>query len=510
MPVCEAIRAAQYVRMSTDLQQYSIENQKAAIQQYAQQHGFVVVRTYADAGRSGVVLKHRGALTELLKDVLDGNAGYRAILVYDVSRWGRFQDADEGAHYEFLCKTAGIPIHYCAELFPNDGTLPSAIFKALKRTMAAEYSRELGVKVLSAQKRLAQLGFRMGGTPGYGLRRMLILPDGTRKQELRVGDHKGLATDRVILIPGPKKEVECVRTMFSLAMKTEVSLSEIARSLNQQGSPYIGGRPWATASVGRTLRNPKYVGCNVWGKTSCRLNTRVISLPSGDWVVKAGAFSPIIDQRTFDRVQLVRKRRLVRPTDEELLRRLKQFLRKKGKLTQKLIERGCNMPTLSMYRWRFGNWRQIYKQIGYHAPVSSFLKVDSRTVTSRLRAELLAHITALFPGRVTLFRLPRHTRSLVRLDNSHCISLLICPSFPTIKGDIRWKLNPIPFERGYITLLGRLNRGNADFHSFYMFRNMDKLKPCKLKESNPWWTTGTRLELSQFCEVAKALRSPGE
>jgi len=240
MPVCEAIRAAQYVRMSTDLQQYSIENQKAAIQQYAQQHGFVVVRTYADAGRSGVVLKHRGALTELLKDVLDGNAGYRAILVYDVSRWGRFQDADEGAHYEFLCKTAGIPIHYCAELFPNDGTLPSAIFKALKRTMAAEYSRELGVKVLSAQKRLAQLGFRMGGTPGYGLRRMLILPDGTRKQELRVGDHKGLATDRVILIPGPKKEVECVRTMFSLAMKTEVSLSEIARSLNQQGSPYIG------------------------------------------------------------------------------------------------------------------------------------------------------------------------------------------------------------------------------------------------------------------------------
>jgi hypothetical protein len=31
------------------------------------------------------------------------------------SRWGRFQDADESAHYEFLCKSAGIPVHYCAE-----------------------------------------------------------------------------------------------------------------------------------------------------------------------------------------------------------------------------------------------------------------------------------------------------------------------------------------------------------------------------------------------------------
>jgi len=152
--------------------------------------------------------------------------------------------------------------------------------------------------------------------------------------------------------------------------------------------------------------------------------------------------------------------------------------------------------------------RQIYKQIGYHSPAASFLKVDSRTVTLRLRAELIAHIGALSPGRVTLFRLPRHTRSLVRLDNSHCISLLICPSFPTQKGDIRWKLNPISLERGYIALLGRLNRENAGFHSFYMFKSMDKLKPCKLKESNPWWTTGTQLELSQLCEVAKALQSP--
>ena len=92
---------------------------------------------------------------------------------------GRFQDTDESAHYEFLCKAAGVPVHYCAESFANDGTLSSLLMKTLKRGMAAEYSRELSAKVLAGQKRLACLGFKQGGVPGYGLRRMLVASDGT-------------------------------------------------------------------------------------------------------------------------------------------------------------------------------------------------------------------------------------------------------------------------------------------------------------------------------------------
>src|SRR4029077_16411235 len=176
-PVSDPIPAAQYVRMSDEGQQYSIDNQKAAIQEYAKKHGFVIARTYADAGKSGVVLNRRAALRKLLDDVDRGNTGYKAILVYDVSRWGRFQNSDEAAHYEFLCTRSGIRLHYCAEQFANDDTPSSAILKALKRSMAGEYSRELGVKVLDGQRRLAHLGFKQGGVPGYGLRRMLVSPD---------------------------------------------------------------------------------------------------------------------------------------------------------------------------------------------------------------------------------------------------------------------------------------------------------------------------------------------
>ena len=196
--------------MSTDDQHFSIVNQRAAIQRYADSHGYIVASTYADAGKSGMEIQHRKELRRLLADVMSGQASFQVILVYDVSRWGRFQDVDEGTHYEFLCRSAGIPVRYCAEQFENDGSLSSSMMKALKRTMAAEYSRELGIKTSAGQRRLALLGFHVAGMAGYGLRRMTVSPDGRRRLLLKDGERKAIQTNRTILVPGPKKECDCI------------------------------------------------------------------------------------------------------------------------------------------------------------------------------------------------------------------------------------------------------------------------------------------------------------
>ena len=47
-------RAAQYVRMSTEHQQYSTENQGDKIREYAARRNIEIVRTYADEGKSGL------------------------------------------------------------------------------------------------------------------------------------------------------------------------------------------------------------------------------------------------------------------------------------------------------------------------------------------------------------------------------------------------------------------------------------------------------------------------
>src|SRR5215470_13587531 len=110
----KALRAVQYVRMSREIQRYSIPNQIAAIAEYAQQRNLTIVRTYADEGRSGLTIRRRPGLRELIEVVQSGHADFGHILVYDVSRWGRFQDVDESAHYEFLCKQGGVKVAYCA------------------------------------------------------------------------------------------------------------------------------------------------------------------------------------------------------------------------------------------------------------------------------------------------------------------------------------------------------------------------------------------------------------
>src|SRR5208282_5290893 len=240
-------RAAQYVRMSTEHQQYSTENQMDTMGRYADGRKMQIVRTYSDEARSGLNIEGRNGLRDLIRDVETGRADYTDVLVYDVSRWGRFQDVDESAYYEYKCKRANVRINYCAEQFENDGSLSSTLLKTIKRTMAGEYSRELSVKVFNGQCRLVELGFRQGGPAGYGLRRQLIDKDRNAKHVLSRGEQKSIQTDRVILVPGPEEEVRIVREIYNRFTQEGSSEAAIAELLNSRGILTDLGRPWTRA-----------------------------------------------------------------------------------------------------------------------------------------------------------------------------------------------------------------------------------------------------------------------
>jgi DNA invertase Pin-like site-specific DNA recombinase len=260
--------------MSTDLQKYSTENQLHTIRRYAEQRGFTIVRVFEDSGRSGLRMDGRDGLQSLMLEVQSGAAGFQAILVYDVSRWGRFQDADEGAYHEHVCSRAGIPVHYCGEQFDNDGSIGSILLKNVKRVMAGEYSRELSVKVFAGQCRLIEHGFRQGGPAGFGLRRLLIDENRTPKGELGRGDRKSLQTDRVVLTSGPPEEIRHVHNVYLMFVEEGKSEREIAMVLNQQGVLSDFGRPWTRASVHQILTNEKYIGNNIFNRVSYKLKQR--------------------------------------------------------------------------------------------------------------------------------------------------------------------------------------------------------------------------------------------
>jgi len=363
------IRAAQYVRMSTDHQKYSPNSQNDVNESYARSRGMEIVLTYYDPGISGLHIDGRDALKQLIEDVQSKNRPFDVILVYDVSRWGRFQDIDESAYYEYSCRRAGVAFCYCAEPFENDGSPLATIAKGIKRLSAAEYSRDLSAKVFAAQRRLVELGYRQGASPGYGLRRLLMSAGGVPKGELKRGELKNIFTDRVVLIPGPQKEVAVVRWIFDSFVRRRKSESEIAKLLNQRNIKNVNGRLWTGQCVVRILVCEKYLGNNVWNRTSMKLKGKLVRNEPTKWVRANGVFKAIVTQAQFDAAQEFRRERLHalrNPSQEERLAPLRHLFKKHGYLSVALIEKARDVPSVCSYARWFGSLPQAYRLVGFN------------------------------------------------------------------------------------------------------------------------------------------------
>jgi DNA invertase Pin-like site-specific DNA recombinase len=389
------MRAAQYVRMSTERQDYSITNQMAAIESYALLNDFQIVKTYADEGKSGVDLARRPGLKTLLDDVATGPTDFEAILVYDVTRWGRFQDIDESAYYEFLCKRAGIRVHYCAEPFANnDSTIIAMLLKAMKRAMAGEYLRELSAKVFAGQCRIARSGFKIGGKAGYGLRRLLVSRDGTPKQILADGERKSLASDRVVYVAGPAEEVAIVREIYSWFLEEEKSAPAIAQRLNERGVR-CGKTGWSRWAINTILNHPKYAGCVVFNQTSRRLGAKNTRNPPDQWIVTPNSFDPLVPKEKF--LEVRRRRKAMRDrSDAEMIQDLQSVLQIHGKLTAKTIRATIGVLSPNAYWERFGSLEKLYAAVGYQPPRNYLGGSRLRRKTQQQKLQLLEDLAQRF------------------------------------------------------------------------------------------------------------------
>ncbi len=473
IPTANPARAAQYVRMSTEHQRYSTQNQSDAIAKYAEEHGMVIVRTFADEGKSGLNLEGRAGLLRLLSDIQNGQADFSAVLVYDVSRWGRFQDADESGYWEYVCKRAGVAIHYCAEQFSNDGSLPSVILKNLKRTMAGEYSRELSAKVFAGQCRLIELGYRQGGVAGYGLRRLLIDQEHQPKVLLSHGERKSLQTDRVILVPGPEDELKVVQEIYRAFVEDGKTERDIADDLNTRGIDSGMGHPWTRGLVHQILINPKYVGSNVYNRKSFKLKQRRVANPAAMWVRKDDSFSPLVSEELFTRVAKIIESRCHRFTDDEMLGRLRDLFQKKGRLSGILIDEMEGMPSSSGYRSRFGSLRRAYAIVGYTPEVdysfieiNRFLREKHSHCVEEIRSQLLANGASVELDSAT---------GLLKINGDFTAMLVIARCQTLSSGRFRWLIRLEQSQVLDLTIAARMNQDNEQILDYYLLPTGDEL-----------------------------------
>ncbi len=468
-------RAAQYVRMSTEHQQYSTENQGDKIREYAARRGIEIVRTYADEGKSGLRIDGRQALQRLIRDVESGDADFSVILVYDVSRWGRFQDADESAYYEYICKRAGIQVAYCAEQFENDGSPVSTIVKGVKRAMAGEYSRELSAKVFAGQCRLIELGFRQGGPAGFGLRRVLIDQSGSVKGELARGEHKSLQTDRVILMPGPDAEIATVNQIYRWFVDDSLLEHEIADRLNRQGVRTDLGRDWTRATVREVLSNEKYIGNNIYNRRSFKLKKlRVVNRPEM-WIRKDGAFDAIVPPELFYTAQGILRARAHRYTDDELIEKLRRLFQQHGYLSGLIIDEAEGMPSSAAYAHRFGSLLRAYQSVGF-TPDRDYQYLEVNQFLRRLHPEIVADTElqiAALGGSV----LRDPATDLLTVNREFTASLVLARCQLLDNGRRRWKVRFDTSLTPDITVAVRLNDANDDALDYYLLPRLDFGQP---------------------------------
>src|SRR3989454_6697118 len=251
--------AVGYLRRSTNRQEQSIGDQRSAIERYAQEHGFGVLRFYTDDAVAGTTTNGRKAFLQLLKDAESDARDFRTVLVYDIKRFGRV-DTDEAGHYRYLLRKHGVEVVYVAEGFQGNTT--DSLILGVKQWLGREEVRDLSKVTIRGLLSLSEGGWWMGGLPPYGYD--LLYHDGTGKPYQKVrfipsgekqvfsaegslvrtvprGEHLSTAkSDRAKLVPSAPDRVRTVQKIFEMYGDLGMGLRAIAARLNEQKIPSPG------------------------------------------------------------------------------------------------------------------------------------------------------------------------------------------------------------------------------------------------------------------------------
>jgi len=465
------IPVARYLRMSTENQRYSISNQVKTIARYAREHGMSIVRSYEDLGKSGLDIRERDGLRQLLRDVEDPHVPYAAVLVHDISRWGRFQDPDEAASYELACRRHGVRVLYCAEPFANDGSMSANILVAMKRSMAAEYSRELSDKVFAGHCESVINGFHQGGAAGFALSRQLVDSNRNPVAILLAGQRKYLQADRIILVPTSDHHRQMVNLMYSMLIDEDLPVTHIASRMNALGVYWKAGRPWTWHTVRQVLTNEKYMGTNIYNRKSTRLHTPVKFNPPEEWIRRKNAFEPIVTPERFAQAQEVFKARSSRLGKEPMLARLKDLLARHGKLSARLVESEPDSPGRLTYTRHFGTLRNAFLLAGYE-PKRDTAFVECNRRARHLQTQLVAEVVRGIEAAGG-FAVADNEHGPIRVNGELSVSVVILTAGP-IHGHREWRVQRPDPDSADISIYVRLDEANEKPFDYYIIPALDR------------------------------------
>jgi hypothetical protein len=274
-----------------------------------------------------------------------------------------------------------------------------------------------------------------------------------------------------------------------------MSASGIAKLFNRKGVRCQGAR-WNGGYILDILRNEKYMGWAVWGRTNCALGKKPVASPPAQWAVNTDAFDAIVDQHTFESVQHVIARRTCNQSKDVLLDALRKLLRTEGRVSQHLIDWCKTMPTSGTYQRRFGDLGKAYALIGYQEFDNHQGMLKMRRLHRRIQVALFGRIEKALKKEGHFVNERHVARRVLCLQNGIRVSVLICQCINIGNEVFRWNIPVNKFEKHLPTLVCRCSHNNRHIKDIY-------LMPCietqhthafRIKEKDPWLKTGKRVD----------------
>jgi len=286
-----------------------------------------------------------------------------------------------------------------------------------------------------------------------------------------------------------------------------MSEREIANLLNSRGVHWEAGRMWTRAIVHQILTNEKYIGSNVFNRSSNKLKLKRIRNPRSEWVYKESAFSAIISNEVFQRVQTIIAVRHVHLSDEELLSRLKSLYQANGYLSGFLIDETEGMPSSSQFSIRFGSLPRAYSLVGW-TPNRDYRFIEINRAIRRKYCDLFSNICT---------RLEEHGASVERdsgtdlliVNGEYAASLVLARCQTTKAGNHRWIVRFDALLSPDVTVVARLTSDNDAVLDYYLLPSLAEVgNRVRLNENNPIPLEVYRFDdLEFFTKMARRTRT---
>lgn len=293
---------ALYARLSKDDDlvgdSNSIVHQKEILAKYAKEHGFTNIEFYVDDGFSGTNF-NRPDFQRMMADAEEGKIS--TVIVKDMSRFGR--DYIMVGYYTEIY-FSNLNIRFIAINDNVDSNIQTENdLTPFKNVFNEWYARDTSKKIRAVFKAKGNSGKHLSTNPPFGYKK-----DPNDKDKWIIDDEAAATVRRIFQMYvdgyriseiGHKLTEEKVETPILYYMNRGIKTN--ARS----EYPEI----WDSMSIKYILDQTAYAGHTVNFQTAVKSykTKKQIRLPKEDWIIYRNTQEPIIDEKTFETVQQMRK-----------------------------------------------------------------------------------------------------------------------------------------------------------------------------------------------------------